>query len=187
MTGDETCAEGALAAGCLFLGHPITPATKIAEHMSERRPDIGSTFIQMEDEIITLAAVRAVSRAGQKSMSATSGPSFSLMMKNLGRYRSATRHCSNKWIGIDAAAGYKRHGDLAQLSVGGVGDPGIYDMSPASEFSRDPSAVGCSCMTGLRKLRYRARTHTLKMNSTMLMPMNALRYWATRGLLKDSG
>ncbi len=85
MTGDVACAEGALAAGCTFFGgYPITPATEIAEHISERLPEIGGTFIQMEDEIAALAAVLGASCAGAKAMTATSGPGFSLMMENLG-------------------------------------------------------------------------------------------------------
>lgn len=85
ISGDIACAEGALAAGCLFFaGYPITPATEIAEHMSSRLPDVGGTFIQMEDEIAAMAAVLGASCAGVKSMTATSGPGFSLMMENLG-------------------------------------------------------------------------------------------------------
>jgi len=85
MTGDVACAEGALAAGCRFFGgYPITPATEVAEHISGRLPDVGGTFIQMEDEIAALASVVGASCAGVKSMTATSGPGFSLMMENLG-------------------------------------------------------------------------------------------------------
>jgi len=85
MTGDEACAEGGLAAGCgFFAGYPITPATEIAEHMSARLPELGGTFIQMEDEIAAMAAVIGASCAGVKSMTATSGPGFSLMMENIG-------------------------------------------------------------------------------------------------------
>jgi len=85
MTGDEACAEGALSAGCRFFGgYPITPATEVAERMSERLPEVGGTFIQMEDEIAALASVVGASCAGVKSMTATSGPGFSLMMENVG-------------------------------------------------------------------------------------------------------
>lgn len=85
MTGDVACAEGALAAGCRFFGgYPITPATEIAEHMSSRMPEVGGTFIQMEDEIAAMASVIGASCAGVKSMTATSGPGFSLMMENIG-------------------------------------------------------------------------------------------------------
>jgi 2-oxoglutarate/2-oxoacid ferredoxin oxidoreductase subunit alpha len=85
LTGDVACAEGALAAGCRFFGgYPITPATEIAEHMSERLPQIGGTFIQMEDEIAAMASILGASWAGVKSMTSTSGPGFSLMMENIG-------------------------------------------------------------------------------------------------------
>ena len=58
MTGDVACAEGALAAGCRFFGaYPITPATEIAEHLAGRLPEVGGTFIQMEDEIAAIASV----------------------------------------------------------------------------------------------------------------------------------
>ena len=85
LTGDVACAEGAMAAGCMFFGgYPITPATEVAEHMAARLPDIGGTFIQMEDEIGAMASILGASWAGAKSMTATSGPGFSLMMENLG-------------------------------------------------------------------------------------------------------
>ncbi len=85
FNGDVACAEGALAAGCrFFAGYPITPATEIAEHMSKRLPGVGGHFIQMEDEISAMAAIIGASCAGVKSMTATSGPGFSLMMENIG-------------------------------------------------------------------------------------------------------
>jgi 2-oxoglutarate/2-oxoacid ferredoxin oxidoreductase subunit alpha len=85
LQGNEAVVEGALAAGCrFFAGYPITPATEISEVMSYRLPAIGGTFIQMEDEIASLGAVVGASLAGVKSMTATSGPGFSLMQENLG-------------------------------------------------------------------------------------------------------
>lgn len=85
ITGDVACAEGALAAGCSFFGgYPITPATEVAEHMAARLPQIGGTFIQMEDEIAAMASILGAAWGGAKSMTATSGPGFSLMMENIG-------------------------------------------------------------------------------------------------------
>ena len=85
MTGDVACAEGALAAGCRFFGgYPITPATEVAEHIAGRLPEVGGTFIQMEDEIAAMASIIGASCAGVKSMTSTSGPGFSLMMENIG-------------------------------------------------------------------------------------------------------
>jgi len=85
MMGDIACAEGAISAGCrFFAGYPITPATEVAERMSYRMPEVGGTYIQMEDELGSMAAVLGASWGGVKAMTATSGPGFSLMMENLG-------------------------------------------------------------------------------------------------------
>ena len=85
LSGDDACAEGAISAGCrFFAGYPITPATEIAERMSERLPEVGGSYIQMEDELGSMAAVLGASWGGAKAMTATSGPGFSLMMENIG-------------------------------------------------------------------------------------------------------
>jgi 2-oxoglutarate ferredoxin oxidoreductase subunit alpha len=85
LQGNEAIVEGALAAGCrFFAGYPITPASEISELLSVRLPQVGGTFIQMEDEIASMGAVVGASLAGAKSMTATSGPGFSLMQENLG-------------------------------------------------------------------------------------------------------
>jgi 2-oxoglutarate ferredoxin oxidoreductase subunit alpha len=85
MNGDHACAEGAIAAGCLFFGgYPITPSTEIAERLARRLPEVGGVFIQMEDELASIAAIIGASAAGKRTMTATSGPGLSLMMENLG-------------------------------------------------------------------------------------------------------
>jgi 2-oxoglutarate ferredoxin oxidoreductase subunit alpha len=85
MSGDDACAEGGMAAGCsFFAGYPITPATEVAERMSKRLPQVGGIYIQMEDELASMAAIVGASSAGSRSMTATSGPGFSLMMENIG-------------------------------------------------------------------------------------------------------
>ena len=85
MDGDHACAEGAIAAGCrFFAGYPITPSTEVAERIAERFPKVGGLFIQMEDELASMAAVVGAAWAGTKAMTVTSGPGFSLMMENLG-------------------------------------------------------------------------------------------------------
>ena len=85
LQGNEAVVEGALYAGCrFFAGYPITPATEISEVMSQRLPAVDGTFIQMEDEIASMGAVIGASLAGAKSMTATSGPGFSLMQENIG-------------------------------------------------------------------------------------------------------
>ena len=85
MQGNEACVEGALAAGMrLYAGYPITPSTEIAEYSALRLPQVGGKFIQMEDEIASMACAIGASVAGVKSMTATSGPGFSLKQENLG-------------------------------------------------------------------------------------------------------
>jgi len=85
LQGNEACVEGAIYAGCRFYaGYPITPSTEIAEGMSVRLPKIGGKFIQMEDEIGGIAAALGGSIAGLKSMTATSGPGFSLKQECIG-------------------------------------------------------------------------------------------------------
>jgi 2-oxoglutarate ferredoxin oxidoreductase subunit alpha len=83
--GNEACAEGAIAAGCrFFAGYPITPSSEIAEHLSKRLPQLGGIAIQMEDELASIGAIIGASWAGAKSMTATSGPGFSLMQEGIG-------------------------------------------------------------------------------------------------------
>lgn len=85
IQGNEAIVEGAIAAGCrFFAGYPITPASEISEKASGRMPQVGGVFIQMEDEIASMGAVIGASLAGVKSMTATSGPGFSLMSENIG-------------------------------------------------------------------------------------------------------
>ena len=85
LDGDFACGEGAMAAGCRFAaGYPITPSTEVVERISRRFPRIGGTFIQMEDELASMAAVVGASWTGVKAMTVTSGPGFSLMMENIG-------------------------------------------------------------------------------------------------------
>jgi 2-oxoglutarate/2-oxoacid ferredoxin oxidoreductase subunit alpha len=137
ITGDVACAEGALAAGCRFFGgYPITPATEIAEHMAARLPDVGGTFIQMEDEIAAMAAILGASCAGVKSMTATSGPGFSLMMENLGLGVCTETPCvvvnvqrAGPSTGLPTQGA---QGDMMQARWGSHGHYEIIALAPAS-------------------------------------------------------
>lgn len=85
IQGNEVCVEASLYAGLEFYaGYPITPSTEVAELMSSRLPQIGGKFIQMEDEISSICAIIGASLTGNKVMTATSGPGFSLMQEGLG-------------------------------------------------------------------------------------------------------
>jgi len=137
MTGDVACAEGALAAGCRFFGgYPITPATEIAEHMSDRLPEVGGTFIQMEDEIAAMASVVGGSCAGVKSMTATSGPGFSLMVENIGLAICTETPCvvvnvqrAGPSTGLPTQGA---QGDMMQARWGSHGHYEIIALAPAS-------------------------------------------------------
>ena len=83
--GNVACAEGALRAGCrFFAGYPITPASEISHHIASEIPKVGGLYVQMEDEIASIASVIGASWAGAKAMTATSGPGYSLMQENIG-------------------------------------------------------------------------------------------------------
>jgi 2-oxoglutarate ferredoxin oxidoreductase subunit alpha len=85
LQGNLACVQGAIYAGMrFFAGYPITPSTEVAEGCARELPKIGGRFIQMEDEIASMAAIIGASAAGLKSMTATSGPGFSLMVENIG-------------------------------------------------------------------------------------------------------
>lgn len=137
LQGNEAMVEGALAAGCrFFAGYPITPATEISEAMSWRLPALGGTFIQMEDEIASMGAVIGASLAGVKSMTATSGPGFSLMQENLGFACIAEVPCVivNVMRG-GPSTGLPTHvsqGDVQQARWGTHGDHPIIVLAPAT-------------------------------------------------------
>ncbi len=85
IMGDMAAAYGGLLAGCGFFGgYPITPASEVAEGIARMLPRCGGTFIQMEDEIASMAAIIGAAWGGTKTMTSTSGPGFSLMMENYG-------------------------------------------------------------------------------------------------------
>jgi len=137
MHGDHACCEGALAAGCLFFGgYPITPATEVAERMSRRLPEIGGIYIQMEDELGSIAAVLGASWGGTKAMTSTSGPGFSLMMENIGLGVCTETPCvvcnvqrAGPSTGLPTLAG---QGDMMQARWGSHGHYEIIALSPSS-------------------------------------------------------
>lgn len=137
MMGDEACALGAIAAGCrFFAGYPITPATEIMEYMADHLEEAGGVFVQMEDEIASMAAIIGASWCGVKSMTATSGPGFSLMQENIGYATMTETPCviadvmrSGPGTG-QATKGAQ--GDVYQARYGSHGDYEAIALSPAS-------------------------------------------------------
>jgi 2-oxoglutarate ferredoxin oxidoreductase subunit alpha len=136
-SGNEACVEGALAAGCrFFAGYPITPANEISEHLSERLPQLGGTFMQMEDELASIGAVMGASWAGRKAMTATSGPGFSLMQETIGWGFMTETPC----VVVDVQragpgtgqATKSAQGDVMQARWGTHGDYAAIVLSPNS-------------------------------------------------------
>jgi len=137
MQGDVACAEGAICAGCRFFGgYPITPATEVAQRMSERLPLVDGMYVQMEDELASIGAVLGASWAGSKAMTATSGPGFSLMMENLGLGIMLETPCvlvnvqrGGPSTGLPTLVG---QGDMMQARWGSHGDYSIIALAPSS-------------------------------------------------------
>ena len=137
LQGNQACALGAIEAGCLFFaGYPITPSSEVAEAMSSELPKVGGTFIQMEDEIASMGAVVGASMGGIKSMTATSGPGFSLKQENLGYACAAEIPCVivNVMRGGPSTGMPTRpaQGDIMQARWGTHGDHAIIVLTPAS-------------------------------------------------------
>jgi 2-oxoglutarate ferredoxin oxidoreductase subunit alpha len=85
VSGNQAIAMGALAGGCrVYAGYPITPATDIMEFLAGELPKVGGAVVQAEDEMAAMGMVIGASYAGRRSMTATSGPGFSLMVELLG-------------------------------------------------------------------------------------------------------
>ncbi len=137
LQGNEACARGALAAGCrFFAGYPITPSTEIAEVLARELPKVGGKFIQMEDEIGSIAAIIGASVGGLKSMTATSGPGFSLMQENIGYAAMAEIPCvivNVQRLGPSTGRPTSpSQGDVMQARFGTHGDHPIIALAPTS-------------------------------------------------------
>jgi 2-oxoglutarate ferredoxin oxidoreductase subunit alpha len=137
LDGDFACGEGAMAAGCRFVaGYPITPSTEVVERISRRFPSMGGVFIQMEDELASMAAIIGASWTGTKSMTVTSGPGFSLMMENIGLAAMMETPCvvvnvqrAGPSTGLPTMVG---QGDVMQARWGSHGDYEVIALSPQS-------------------------------------------------------
>ncbi len=135
--GNEACAEAAIVAGCrFFAGYPITPASEIAEHLAKKLPKVGGIAIQMEDELASIGAVVGASWAGAKSMTATSGPGFSLMQETIGYAFMTETPCvivDVQRLGPSTGQATKcGQGDVMQARWGTHGDYSAIALSPNS-------------------------------------------------------
>jgi len=137
LQGNIAVGEAAILAGArFFAGYPITPSSEIAEHASVSLPDVGGTYIQMEDEIGSIAAVIGASMTGVKSYTATSGPGISLMSENIGLACMVEAPCvivTVQRVGPSTGLATKpAQGDFLQIRHGTHGDHMIIALSPAS-------------------------------------------------------
>ncbi len=137
IDGDVAAAEGALAAGCKFLGgYPITPSTEAAEAFAKRAPQVGAIFIQMEDELGSISSVMGASLSGRKAMTITSGPGFSLMMETIGLgamlelpFVIINIQRGGPSTGVPTSTG---QADMMQARWGSQGDYEVITLSPDS-------------------------------------------------------
>ena len=137
VLGNDACAEGAIRAGCrFFAGYPITPANEISHHMAADLPKAGGVFLQMEDEIASIAAVIGASWAGAKAMTATSGPGFSLMQENIGYAHMTETPCVvvnvQRSGPSTGQATLPSQQDVYQAKYGAHGDYEVIALSPWS-------------------------------------------------------
>ncbi len=137
LSGNHACALGAVAAGCrFFAGYPITPSSEVAERLSRLLPEVDGVFVQMEDEIASIAAVIGASMGGVKALTATSGPGFSLKQENIGYAAGAEIPCVivNVMRGGPSTGMPTRpaQGDIMQSRWGSHGDYPILVLAPAS-------------------------------------------------------
>ncbi|HRU92442.1 MAG TPA: 3-methyl-2-oxobutanoate dehydrogenase subunit VorB [Candidatus Marinimicrobia bacterium] len=84
LKGNEAVVKGAVLAGCqAYYGYPITPASEIAHAAALYLPASGGTFLQAESEIAAINMVYGAASAGQRVMTASSGPGISLKQEGI--------------------------------------------------------------------------------------------------------
>ncbi len=137
LQGNEACVHGAIHAGMkFFAGYPITPSTEVAEISAYMLPKNKGKYIQMEDEIASMSAIIGASLSGSKSMTATSGPGFSLKQEAIGYAYMTETPCvivnvqrSGPSTGLPTSPA---QGDLMQARWGTHGDHSVIALSPTS-------------------------------------------------------
>lgn len=137
LQGDMAVVEGGMAAGAeFFAGYPITPASEVAEGFAEELPKVGGKFIQMEDELAGIACAIGGSLSGKKSITATSGPGFSLKQENLGlgiMIEAPLVVVDVQRVGPSTGLPTSpSQGDVMQAKWGTHGDHPIIALSPSS-------------------------------------------------------
>ncbi|MDP8254434.1 MAG: 2-oxoacid:acceptor oxidoreductase subunit alpha [Candidatus Alcyoniella australis] len=137
IQGNEAIADAAVIAGCrFFAGYPITPSSEIMRRMIERFHTLDGRFVQMEDELGSIAAVIGAAWTGAKAMTATSGPGLSLMIENLG-YATMTETplllVNVQRVGPSTGQATRpAQGDVMQARWGGHGGFPCIALAPSS-------------------------------------------------------
>ena len=133
LLGNHAIAEGAIAAGCrYFAGYPITPASEIAERMSERMPRVGGRFIQMEDEIGSIFSVIGASLAGVKAMTATASDGYNYMLEGICFAVTTEVPCVIVNVQRTRQDIQPTQADVMQIKWGASGDFEIICLAPSS-------------------------------------------------------
>jgi len=135
--GNVAVVKGALLAGCkAYYGYPITPASEIAEAAAEYLPQVGGTFLQAESEVAAINMVYGAASAGQRVMTASSGPGLSLMQEGLSYLAGSELPC----VIVDVVRGGPGLGNIAPeqsdyfavVKGGGHGNYRNLVLAPAS-------------------------------------------------------
>ena len=108
--GNVAVVKGAILAGCsAYYGYPITPASEIAEAAALFLPQVGGTFVQAESEVAAINMVYGAASAGERVMTASSGPGISLMQEGLSYLAGAQLPC----VIVDVMRGGPGLGNIA--------------------------------------------------------------------------
>jgi pyruvate/2-oxoacid:ferredoxin oxidoreductase alpha subunit len=135
--GNVAVVKGALLAGCnAYYGYPITPASEIAEAAAEYFPQVGGTFLQAESEVAAINMVYGAASAGQRVLTASSGPGLSLMQEGISYLAGSELPC----VIVDVVRGGPGLGNIAPeqsdyfavVKGGGHGNYKNFVVAPAS-------------------------------------------------------
>lgn len=145
MSGNEAVAKAAIDGGVRFYaGYPITPSSEIMHYMAKELPRVGGIFIQSEDELAAINMVVGAAISGVKSITATSGPGFSLMQEGIGyavmieapivvvnvmRTGPATGQATKAAQGDVMQARWGRHGDQYVVTLAPSSPQEAYDLT----------------------------------------------------------
>ena len=135
--GNVAIVKGAVLAGCRsYYGYPITPASEIAEAAALYIPQVGGTFLQAESEVAAINMVYGAAAAGERVMTASSGPGVSLMQEGISYIAGAELPC----VIVDVVRGGPGLGNIApeqsdyfaMVKGGGHGNYRNLVLAPAS-------------------------------------------------------